>query len=504
MAEKKRGRVIFVGAGPGDPGLITVKGLDCLKQADVVIHDRLLDKKLLEVVSLKAKKIDAGKSAHRHGMKQDAINRLMIQEARLGKRIVRLKGGDPFVFGRGGEEAEALTRENIPFEVIPGISSAISVPVYAGIPLTQRHVSSSFAVVTGHRATKGGGPEISWRHLSHGTDTLIFLMGVGNLVQTVDKLIEHGKPDSTPIAVVEKGAGPGQRTVVGTLGNILDKVERENVQPPAVIVIGDVVRLREKLRWFDVHPLFGKRVLVTRPKHQAPALSRVLLSYGALPFEAPTIEIHPPTETEELDRAIKKIKQYRWIIFTSLNGVEAFFRRLADLQMDSRSLHSLQVGALGPAAAEALKDKGILPDCLLKNFTSQGLLREFKTMNLSGKRILLPRADIAGEDLSRGLSRLGAEVDEITVYRTTPAFRGFAQAKDHLLRGEIDIIIFMSSSSVKNLTEVMNEKREALAKPLIVCMGAQTARAVVKAGFRPGIVTRKHTIAGIIEAIEKH
>lgn len=504
MKRKKNGKVFLVGAGPGDPGLMTIRGLDCLQHADVVVYDRLLDKHLLESARPHAKKIDVGKSPHHHTIEQEKINRLLIGEAQKGKKVVRLKGGDPFVFGRGGEEAEALAKNNISFEVVPGVSSVTAAPAYAGIPVTDRRYSSSFTAVTGHRAVGTYRPDIRRDRIGKGKDTLVFLMGVGNLAYIVNKLVENGKPLATPVAIIKHGTIHRQRTLVGTLGNIIPKAKREGLQPPAVIVIGEVVRLRKQLRWFDIHPLFGKRILVTRAEHQAKELSQLLLRYGAIPIETPGIEIQPASEPDELDRAISGLKNYQWIIFTSTNGVEAFFRRLNDFHFDSRRLYGLRVGAIGSATASALEDKGIIADCIPKTYTSKGLLAGFQKQNLSGKRVLLPRADIAGKELARGLARLGAEVREVRAYRTVPNSEGILQAKELLLKGEIDIIIFTSSSTVNNLTDGLGEERDALKKPLTVCIGPQTAAEAVKAGLRTDVVARKHTMYGLVEAIEQY
>jgi len=398
----KQGKVYLVGAGPGEPGLLTVKGLDCLKQADVVIYDRLLDDSLLSVVRPGAKKLYAGKSAKRHRMEQGTINRLLVEKAQQGRIVVRLKGGDPFVLGRGGEEAEALARNHIPFEVVPGVSSAMAVPAYAGIPLTHRCLASSFTVVTGHEAADKDKSTITWDKISTGADTLVFLMAAGNLRHIVDRLIEKGRPPTTPVAVIANGTSHRQRTLVGTLEDIVSLAELANLKPPAVLVAGEVVRLREHLRWFDNHPLFGKRILVTRAKHQASQLSQLLLWRGAVPLEMPTIEIQPLPAPKELDQTILNLKDYHWIIFTSVNGVEAFFRRLYALNLDTRWLNNLRIGAIGSATAGALEHKGIHADCVPKKYTGKGLLTRLQHQNITGCRVLLPRADIAGKELALG------------------------------------------------------------------------------------------------------
>lgn len=500
----KRGKVYLVGAGPGDPGLLTVKGLDCLKQADVIIYDRLLDDTLLGAAQPDAEKIYVGKSAHCHSLEQEAINRLLIKKARQGKIVVRLKGGDPFVLGRGGEEAEALAINHIPFEVVPGVSSALAVPAYAGIPVTHRSLASSFTVVTGHEAADKDESVIAWDKLNTGADTLLFLMGVGNLRHIVDRLIENGRPPSTPIAVIANGTSHRQQTLVSTLEDIVARVEQGNLQPPAVIVVGEVVRLRERLRWFDNHPLFGKRILVTRAQHQASQLSGLLLRRGAVPIEIPAIEIQPLPVHDGFDQAILNLQNYHWIIFTSTNGVEAFFHRLYALNLDARWLANIRIGAIGSATASALEHRGLRADCTPKEYTSQGLVAELQHQDMAGRRVLLPRADIAGKELTRGLTRLGAEVHEITAYRTIPNTRGISQAKQMILAGEIDIIAFTSSSTVTNLVAALDKEREALNKIIVACIGPRTRATATESGLRVDIVARKHTMTGLLEAMEQY
>lgn len=438
----KTGKVFLVGAGPGDPGLITQKGLDCLARADVVIYDRLLDERCLEAAPPEAERIYVGKAASEHTLEQAEINRLLVAKAGEGKTVVRLKGGDPFVFGRGGEEAEALARAGIPFEVVPGVSSAVAVPAYAGIPVTHRGLASSFAVVTGHEDPGKPGSSINWEKLATGVDTLVFLMGMQNLPEIVAKLIEHGRSPATSVAVVKDGTRPEQKTVVGTLGDIVRRVTEQGLGPPAVAVVGEVVRLREKLRWFDNRSLSGRRVLVTRARRQASALSQLLLERGAQPVEVPAIDIRPVNESTEMDRAIKGLGGYQWVVFTSVNGVEAFFGRMHRFGLDSRALAGVRVAAIGPATAKALESEGIVADFCPEAYTSEGLLAGLKPLGLAGKRVLLARADIADRALGEGISRLGGHVDEVIAYRTVAAPDAGARLKAVLAEGSIDAITF--------------------------------------------------------------
>jgi uroporphyrinogen III methyltransferase/synthase len=500
----KTGKVYLVGAGPGDPGLISWKGLECLAQADVVIYDRLLDERLLDSAPLEAERIYVGKTVSEHALEQRGINQLLVKMAQAGKTVVRLKGGDPFVLGRGGEEAEALEQKHILFEVVPGISSAVAVPAYAGIPVTHRGRASSFAVITGHEDPQKASSSIAWEKLATGVDTLVFLMGMRNLPQIVARLLEHGRPPDTPMAVIKNGTRPEQKVIVGNLTDIAAKVKEQHFTSPAVIVVGEVVRLREKLRWFDNRPLFGKHVLVTRARHQASALSKLLSQCGAQPIELPAIDIQDALSTEELQEAISNLKHYQWIVFTSVNGVNAFFRQLYSLNRDTRALASLKIGALGPATAKALEMRGIVPDYLPEVYTSKDFIAGLGGWDIAGERFLLPRADIADKELTEGIVRLGAEAHDLAVYRTVPVFDAISRAKQLLLAGEIDVIAFTSSSTVSNLVAAFEEEPPAMNSAKVACIGPKTADTAAGAGLRVDIVAREHTIPGLVSAIEQY
>jgi uroporphyrinogen III methyltransferase/synthase len=500
----KCGTVYLVGAGPGEPGLITVKGLGCLRKADVIIYDRLIDDSLLEEAPPKAEKIYVGKGRGCHAMGQKEINLLMVGKARAGKMVVRIKGGDPFVLGRGGEEAEVLAANHIPFEIVPGVSSAYAVPAYAGIPVTHRRLASSFTVITGHEAPEKGGESIAWDKISMSGDTLVFLMGMGNLAHIVSKLIRNGKTSSTPVAVISQGASPRQRTVVGTLEDIVSQAKEAGFEPPAVIVVGEVVRLREQLCWFDSLPLFGKRVLVTRAEHQANELSRQLTELGAIPVEMPVIKIGPPRTWKELDQAIVNRKSYGWIIFTSINAVEMFWKRLYALKLDSRWLADTKIGAIGPVTARALVEKGVRTDYLPEIYTSRGFLAGLRRKSIAGCKILLPRADIAGNELSDGLVKLGAEVKQVTAYRTTTATKLNLQAKQMLLGGDIDVVAFTSASTVDSLLAILGRRWEIIKQAKLACIGPNTAAALADKGLKADIVATEHTVAGLVAALGRY
>lgn len=498
----KPGKVYLVGAGPGAPGLITVRGLECLRRADVVVYDHLVDESLLQSVPPHAERVYVGKSAGRHTMPQGEINDLLVSRAKSGKAAVRLKGGDPFVLGRGGEEAEALAQAGIPFEIVPGVTSATAVPAYAGIPVTHRGLSSYFTVVTGHEDP--GKPEsgVPWDILAQGTGTVVILMGVSNLADIAGKLMEHGRPGSTPVAAITQGTWTSQRTVVGTLADIAGKASGSGLRPPAVIVVGEVVGLGEGLNWFESLPLFGKRVLVTRPRHQAAALVELLAERGAQPIEFPAIEIEPVADLTALDEAIAGIEGYDWVVFTSVNGVEAFFGRVESLGLDARCLKGVRAGAIGTATADALRRWGVRADFVPEVFTSQGLLDGFQNLSVEGQHFLLPRGDISGQDLVDGLVGQGARVDQVTVYRVVTPEELPEDVKGMIAGGEIDVITFTSPSAVNGLLSLMGEQRGFVQMATIACIGPTTAAAAAREGLAVDVVAQEHTVSGLVEAIE--
>ncbi|MEW6034850.1 MAG: uroporphyrinogen-III C-methyltransferase, partial [Chloroflexota bacterium] len=499
--------VYLVGAGPGDPGLITVKGLECIRAADVIVYDHLVDQRLLAEARRDAEFVYVGKSSVSHTMSQAEVNRLLVKKARGGRMVVRLKGGDPFVFGRGGEEAEALASAGVPFEVVPGVSAAVAVPAYAGIPVTHRALSSSFAVITGHETPGKAESSIAWDHLATGVDTLVFLMGVANLGYIVEQLLKNGRPAGTPVAVICEGTLPSQRTVTGTLGGIVDKAREAGVTPPAVLVVGEVVALREKLGWFDRRPLFGKRVLVTRARGQASRLSRMLEEQGAQAIELPAIEIEAVAENPDLDRAVRGITGYDWVFFTSANAVDIFLQRLFALGGSNRDFEKARVGAIGPATAAALSRHGLRADYVPRRFVVEGILEDINPADVGDKRVLLPRADIARPELARGLERLGARVDGVVVYRTVPA-RGGNESRQvgmRMLReGAIDMVTFTSSSTVRNLVELLGDSIRYLDGVLVACIGPVTADTARELRVRVDIVAGEHTITGLVQALVAH
>ncbi|MFH1651328.1 MAG: uroporphyrinogen-III C-methyltransferase [Chloroflexota bacterium] len=496
------GKVYLVGAGPGDPSLLTQKGAECLRKAGVVVYDRLLDESLLALVPPDAEKIYVGKASGEHTLPQEEINLLLVNKAKEGKTVVRLKGGDPFVLGRGGEEAETLAEHGIPFAIVPGITSAIAVPAYAGIPVTHRGLAASFAVVTGHEDPAKDGSSIDWAKL--GVDTLVFLMGMKNLPEIVARLRENGRAAQTPVAVIKEGTHPQQQTVTGTLEDIVALVAESGLTAPAVVVVGRVVQMRERLRWFDNRPLSGKRVLVTRARSQASELSRLLKEHGAVPVELPVIAIRSASDTAPLDTAISRLEDYHWLIFTSVNGVAAFWERLQYLGRDSRALGGRQIGAIGPATAQALEARGILPDYVPETYTGEGVVAGLKERGIAGQRFLLPRADIADAEMAQGIRGLGGEVTDITAYRTVPAEEAVDAAKELIAGGGIDVITFTSSSTVTNLVAALGDGLAAVKTIRTACIGPKTAATAEKAGLRVDVIAQEQTIPGLVRAIEDY
>jgi uroporphyrinogen III methyltransferase/synthase len=496
-----KGFVSLIGAGPGDPGLLTLHGAKVLGAADVVIYDYLANPALLAHARPEAERIYVGKRAGCHTLAQDEINALLVERALAGQRVARLKGGDPFVFGRGGEEALALVAAGVPFEVIPGVTSAVAAPAYAGIPVTHRGLASSFAVVTGHRDPDLDGSAIDWSHLARGVDTLVFLMGVGMLPDIVEKLVAHGRPAQTPVVLVRWGTTPDQQTVSGTLADIVEKVQAAGLKPPAVVVVGAVAVLREQIHWFEDRPLFGQRVLVTRTREQASELSARLRALGAEAVELPTIHIELPEDWTPLDGAIATLSRYDWIVFTSVNGVRFFWKRLAWAGLDARALHGLDLAAIGPATAAELAAHGLQADYVPDEYVAEAVAAGLDDVH--DRRILLPRADIARPALAELLRAGGADVDEVTAYRTLQA-RAEPEALRDLLAG-ISLATFTSSSTVRNLAAMLRDAGLDLGQVLehvaVACIGPITAQTARELGLRVHAVARAYTIDGLIDAI---
>ena len=498
------GKVYLVGAGPGDPKLITLKGIECLQRADVVIYDLLINVKLLEHCPAHTEKIYGGKMIGEQEQRQAEIDDLMIRHAQAGKTVVRLKGGDPFIFGRGGEEALTLVEAGIDFEIVPGITSAIAAPAYAGIPLTHRSYSSSVAFVTGHSAALKADSAIHWEQLATGVDTLVILMGVGHLREIAARLIQHGRSPDTPISLVHWGTTPQQKTLEGTLADIAQKAEEVNFQNPAAIVVGDVNALREQLGWFDQKPLFGRRVIVTRARAQASDFAECLESYGAEVIQFPTIETQPIPDNAGLDRAIAQLAIYNWVIFTSTNAVEYFYRYLRDNGKDTRSLGNARICAVGQKTVAALDQIGIRADYVPSQYHGAVLAAELE--GVEGQKILLPRASIAADDLPNGLRDRGAIVDVIPIYETVKAgAEGREVLEADLHNGRIDMVTFTSSSTVTNFLEMFDSHPPAalLDQAHVAAIGPSTAATVEAHGLTVDIVAKQASVKSLAEEIVK-
>lgn len=495
-------KVYLVGAGPGDPGLLTIKGRECIEKAQVIIYDRLVNPALLSYKSHKAELIYVGKSPKRHTLTQEEINQLIVKKALEGKVVTRLKGGDPFVFGRGGEEGQALKREGIPFEIVPGITSSIAVPAYAGIPVTHRGVAVSFTVITGHEDPDKEETQINWLRLAKDPGTLIFLMGVENLPMIVKQLLAGGKDRNTPVAVVRWGTYSRQQVVTGTIESIVKTVKETGITSPAIILVGDVVALRDELMWFEKKTFFAKRVVVTRCREQASELSKRIRELGGEAIEFPVISIEQPYSFEKLDNAIKKAGEYQWLIFTSVNGVKSFFNRMKDLGLDVRSLGQARLCAIGPATKRALEDKGLFVEFMPKDYYAESMLDGLKEKVKPGEKVLIPRADIARPLLINGLSEMGLMADEVIAYRT------IAQTPDERLidlvkKKEIDVVTFTSSSTVKNFINCLGDinLKEAMEGITIACIGPITRDTALEYGLHVDVVADEFTIDGLIDSL---
>ena len=507
MVRGNKGKVYLVGAGPGDPGLLTLRGKECLEQADVVLYDYLANPTLLAHARDHAERVYVGRRGKGKYPEQDAINRLLIERASAGNVVVRLKGGDPFVFGRGGEEAEVLASAGIEFEIVPGVTAAVAAPAYAGIPVTHRTLASTLTIVTGHEDPEKPSTALDWSRLAASHGTVVFLMGMKNLSTIAATLMAEGRAGATPVAIIRWGTRVSQQTVVGTLADIADKASAAQLEPPTVIVVGEVVRLRSKLNWFEQRPLFGKRVLMTRAKEQASELATRLAGYGAEPVEAPTIKIVPPPDWAPVDRAISEIGTYDWIIFTSVNGVDRFMTRLWAKGLDSRCLAGRRICCIGPRTAQELERFGVRSDVVPAEYQAEGVLGALNRQDIKKTRILIPRAEVARELLPDELRAVGAHVDVSPVYRTVTPDQDSEGWRQELMDHRIHVITFTSSSTVRNFVAMLGGV-EAV-KPLlqsvrIACIGPITAKTAEDYGLTVSIMPSENTIPALVEAIAHH
>ena len=497
------GKVYLVGAGPGDPGLLTLKGKAILERADCVVYDSLVNPDLISLAPKGAFCILVSKTEGEPATTQKEIHRLLVDRARHGMTVVRLKGGDPFIFGRGGEEAEALTRAGIPWEVVPGVSAGHGVPAYAGIPLTHRAYSSSVAFLTGHEDPSKHPTAVDWGKISTGINTLVFLMGAGKLAEIVSSLIAHGRKRETPATVIRWGTKPEQEVVRGTLADIAGKAS--GMDSPIIIVVGEVAALGKELNWYEQLPLFGRQIMITRARGQARMLADQLTERGAQVIEFPTIEIRKPETWAALDSAVRQIKNYHYLLVTSVHGVENFFARLKARGGDTRVLGNLKIGAIGPGTAGALEMHGVRPDFVPKEYAAEGLLEALRGVRLKGKRFLIPRARVARDMLPNVLRKRGAKVDVVEAYVTVSPSQG-AETVKRLFARKPSMITFTSSSTAKNFVKLtgQSEAQKLLESVAVAAIGPITSATLKELGLPPDVEATEYTMPGLVRAIERH
>jgi uroporphyrinogen III methyltransferase/synthase len=504
---KKKGKAYLVGAGPGDPGLITIRGKEILEKAEVLIYDYLAGTKLLRHVPKDAEFIYAGKRGGvKHTHTQEEINEMLVDRVKAGKRVVRLKGGDPFIFGRGGEELEELVKAGLPFEAVPGVTSASAAATFAGVPITHRQCTSSVAFITGHEDPNKKESNIAWDKISTGVGTLVFYMGIKNLESITANLIKHGRDPKTPVAVVRWASRPRQQSVVGDLENIAKIVRENNIKPPALTIVGEVVGFRESINWYEKRPLFGRRVIVTRTREQASELVSLLDENGANTYEFATISIQPPDSWLELDNALQDLSRFQWILFTSINAIHSFFERLYSRGLDVRALNGCKVGAVGRVTADCLLQYGLKCDLLPEKFTGEGLAEALEAVGVNGNKILLPRALKAREIVPERLRDAGAEVVVAPVYQNVPSTENKEVLKAQLIDKQVDLVTFTSSSTVTNFVHMLDiTNQDELLKLMdgvkIAAIGPITAKTVEQNGLQVDIQPETYTIPAMVDAI---
>lgn len=497
MSEKK-GRVYLIGAGPGDAGLLTLRGKELLGKAQVVIYDSLVNPQILKFCRPDAELVFAGKTIGQAHISQEEINKLLVSRAKEGKTVARLKGGDPFVFGRGGEEVEEVVKNGIDIEIVPGVSSVTAVPAYGGIPITHRRYNSSFAVFTGHH--QGEDSDYDPAEI----ETMVFLMGLSKLESIMKKLLGLGKNPSTPVAVISCGTLPEQKSVVGTISDIAEKTRVLDVQTPATIVVGEVASLAEAIGWYEKKPLFGKTIMVTREREASSEFAELLGSCGAKTIEFPTIEIKPVRNTREQKLSVRNLADYDFLVFTSVNGVSNYFDVLASHGKDSRELKGKKIIAIGEKTSEELLKYNLSVDYMPAVYTAEGIISLAEKLNLDGKKILIPRALVARELLPDTLRGMGAEVEVLCVYETLVpdhAKQELDLIKMKFSSAGIDLVTFTSSSTVTNFFSLFGEDPELFSKTRFACIGPVTAATLLDCGFTPVATADIHTTRGLKEKI---
>jgi uroporphyrinogen III methyltransferase/synthase len=502
---KPKGMVYLVGAGPGDAGLLTLRGAELLARADVVVYDALVNPDLLRLAPKSSEIIYGGKRCKDHSIPQEELNQLLVAKAREGKAIVRLKGGDPYIFGRGGEEAEELAEAGVPFEVVPGVSSIAAAPNYAGIPLTHRDHSSSFTVITGHEDPAKDGSDIDWAQVARLPGTKVILMGLQRIREITSTLVAQGMAADTPVGMVRWGTTGQQQSIDGTLASIADVVDKSGFSAPAVTVIGDVVKLRSKLNWFERRPLFGRRIVVTRTRNQASDLSRQLVEGGAEVLEIPTIRIVPPTKREPLVEALAGLSSYDWLVFTSPNGVTTFFEHFLKAFPDLRDLGAVRIAAVGPATAAKVKELHLQVDVMPNEYLAARIADALvKFESIENLRILLLRAEVANGELPRLLEEKGAIVDDVACYQTVPETEDPAGTASKLTESGADWITFTSSSTVENFHARFDLPALLKRYPRMktASIGPETSKALAGLNLQATVEAKIHNVQGLVKVIE--
>ena len=503
---EQKGIVYLVGAGPGDAGLLTMRGAELLARADVVVYDALVNADLLRLAPREAEIIYGGKRAKDHALPQEDLNALLVSKAREGKTVVRLKGGDPYIFGRGGEEAQELSEAGIRFEVVPGVSSIVAGPNYAGIPITHREHNSVLTIFTGHE-DPAKGHSLDYQKIASMPGSKVIVMGTERIKQIAESLVANGMAPATPVAMVQWGTTGRQRSIQGTLSSIGEIAAREGFSAPAVTVIGEVVTLRNKLNWFEHRPLFGQRIVVTRTREQASQLSRQLLELGAEVLEIPTIKIVPPDDKQDLMDALLGLGEYDWIVFTSPNGVDAFFDYFFKAFDDLRDIGGVRIAAVGPATAAKLRDLHLKVDLMPEEYVSKKIISAFREFeSIENLRILLARAQVADPDLPKALEQAGAIIDDIAIYKTVPETEDRNGAAARFAEVGADWITFTSSSTVENFHARFNLPTVLKQHPKIrlASIGPETSKALAEIGLKPTVQAKEHTIDGLVRALEQH
>jgi uroporphyrinogen III methyltransferase/synthase len=496
------GRVYLVGAGPGDPKLLTLRAAELLQAADFVVYDALVHSAIMERVPETVPREFVGKRGGETSASQEEITSLLVELAGRHEVVVRLKGGDPFVFGRGGEEAEALALAGIVFEVVPGVTAGVAGPAYAGIPVTHRGVSSSVTFVTGHEDPSKDRSDLDWGMLARGTGTLVFYMGVRRMEENLARLVAAGRPADTPAAIIEWGTYPRQRTLVGTAGTLAEVARAAGVGAPALVVVGEVVELRDRLAWFESRPLFGKRVVVTRARAQASLFAARLEEMGAEVVQFPAIRIIDPTDPLPLRAAVRDADHFDWIVFTSVNAVHRFWAELRAGGRDTRALAGVSLCAIGPATAAAVELEGARADLVPAEFVSEAVVEALAAEGeLAGIKVLLPRAEVAREALPKMLRERGAVVEEVAAYRTVPDAHQAEELRQRLDAGEIDLLTFTSSSTVRNFAEALGTR---IGRAQVASIGPITSATARELGFEVAVEASEYTIPGLLDAIAEH